>query len=134
MKPITRIEGIGKTYAQKLKEMGIKSVEELLEVGSTPKGREKIAGELGVSPKTVLKWVNKADLMRIKGIGEEYSDLLEAAGVDSATELARRNPENLLKKLEEVNKEKKLVRQLPYLKQVKRWIEQAKELPKVVKH
>ena len=134
MKPITRIEGIGKTYAQKLKEMGIKSVEELLEVGSTPKGREKIARELGVSPKTVLKWVNKADLMRIKGIGEEYSDLLEAAGVDSATELARRNPENLLKKLEEVNKEKKLVRQLPYRKQVKRWIEQAKELPKVVKH
>jgi len=134
MKPVTKIEGIGKTYAQKLREMGIKTVEELLEVGSTPKGRERIARQLGVSTQLVLRWVNKADLMRIKGIGEEYSDLLEAAGVDSATELARRNPENLMKKLEEVNREKKLVRQLPYLKQVKRWIEQAKELPKVVKH
>jgi len=132
--PITKIEGIGKTYAEKLKAMGIKTVEQLLEAGATPSGREKIAKELGVSPKVVLKWVNKADLMRIKGVGEEYSDLLEAAGVDSAVELARRNPENLLKKMEEVNKEKNLVRQLPYLKQVKKWIEQAKTLPKVVKH
>ena len=132
--PITKIEGIGKSYAEKLKAMGIKTVEQLLEAGATPSGRERIAKELGVSPKVVLKWVNKADLMRIKGVGEEYSDLLEAAGVDSAVELARRNPENLLKKMEEVNKEKKLVRQLPYLKQVKKWIEQAKTLPKVVKH
>jgi len=132
--PITKIEGIGKSYAEKLKAMGIKTVEQLLEAGATPSGREKIAKELGVSPKVVLKWVNKADLMRIKGVGEEYSDLLEAAGVDSPAELARRNAENLLKKMEEVNKEKKLVRQLPYLKQVQKWIEQAKKLPKVVKH
>ncbi|WP_457678339.1 DUF4332 domain-containing protein [Thermovibrio sp.] len=134
MKPVERIEGIGKTYGKKLREMGIKTVEELLEVGSTPQGRKKISQALGVSESRVLDWVNKADLMRIKGIGKEYSDLLEAAGVDSATELARRNPENLLEKLKEVNERKKLVRQLPYLKQVKKWIEEAKKLPKVVKH
>ncbi len=134
MKPVSRIEGIGKVYSQKLREMGIKTVEELLEVGSTPQGRKKIAQALGVSEKKVLDWVNKADLMRIKGVGKEYSDLLEAAGVDSATELARRNPENLLEKMKEVNAKRNLVRQLPYLKQVKKWIEEAKKLPKVVKH
>jgi predicted flap endonuclease-1-like 5' DNA nuclease len=134
MYPIEKIEGIGKTYGTKLKEMGIKTVQELLKRGATSKGRKEIAQKLKVSPKVVLNWVNRADLMRIKGVGEEYSELLEAAGVDSATELARRKPENLLEKLKEVNRTKKLVRQLPSLNQVRNWIEQAKKLPKVVSY
>ncbi|WP_457570075.1 DUF4332 domain-containing protein [Desulfurobacterium sp.] len=133
-KKITEIEGIGSTYAEKLAQIGITSVEELLEKGATAKGREEIAEKTGISKKVILNWVNRADLMRVKGIGEEYADLLEAAGVDSVPELARRNPENLYQKLKEVNEQKKLVRQIPSVKQIEKWIEQAKELPKKVTH
>ncbi|WP_297445602.1 DUF4332 domain-containing protein [Desulfurobacterium sp.] len=131
---ITEIEGIGNAYAEKLAEIGIATVEDLLEKGATAKGREEISEKTGISKKTILNWVNRADLMRIKGVGEEYADLLEAAGVDSVPELARRNPENLYRKLKEVNEQKKLVRQIPGIKQIENWIEQAKELPKKVTH
>ncbi|WP_456397378.1 DUF4332 domain-containing protein [Desulfurobacterium sp.] len=133
-KKITEIEGIGSAYAEKLAQIGITSVEDLLEKGSTAKGREEIAEKTGISKKVILNWVNRADLMRVKGIGEEYADLLEAAGVDSVPELARRNPENLYQKLKEVNEQKKLVRQIPSVKQIEKWIAQAKELPKKVTH
>jgi len=117
-----------------LKEAGITTVEALLEKAASAKGREELAEKIGVSTKQILEWANRADLMRIKGVGEEFSDLLEAAGVDTVVELARRNADNLYEKLQEVNMEKKLVRRLPTRDQVKEWIEQAKNLPRVLTH
>ncbi len=134
MAPIKKIEGIGDVYAQKLKQLGIHTVEALLERGATRQGREEIAEKTGISPALILEWVNHADLFRIKGIGEEYADLLEEAGVDTVPELAQRNPENLYEKLVEINKEKRLVRRLPTLAQVRDWVEQAKNLPRVVEY
>jgi predicted flap endonuclease-1-like 5' DNA nuclease len=132
MTKLTTIEGVGETYAAKMKNAGIETTEALLEKGSTPKGRKEIAQATGIGDAWILKWVNRADLFRIKGIGEEYSDLLEAAGVDTVPELAQRNPENLYAKLGEVNAAKKLVRKIPALTQVNDWIEQAKALPRVM--
>ncbi len=129
---IQDIEGIGPVYAEKLASLGITKVEDLLEQGGTPQGRASIAERLGISPKLVLEWVNHADLYRIKGVGSEYADLLEAAGVDTVVELARRNPESLYAKLLAVNKEKHLVRRPPSLRQVQQWIEQAKNLPRKI--
>lgn len=134
MAKINSIEGIGPVYESKLKEIGISTTEELLEKGATKKGRKTIAEETGISEKLILTWVNHTDLFRIKGIGPQYAELLEASGVDTVPELATRKPENLLKKMTEVNEDKKLVRGLPVLKQVEKWIEQAKELPKKIKH
>ncbi len=132
MASISAIEGIGETYGAKLKALGITTTEALLERAATPKGRRDLAEALGVSEKLVLKWANRADLFRIKGIGEEFSDLLEAAGVDTVPELAQRVPENLHKKLLEVNASKKLVRRPPSLSEVADWVEQAKQLPRVL--
>jgi predicted flap endonuclease-1-like 5' DNA nuclease len=132
--PIKKIEGIGPTYAEKLMGVDIKTSGDLLESGKTSTGREKLAEKTGISSKLILEWVNLADLMRIKGVAEEYSDLLEEAGVDTVAELARRNPENLFTKIMEVNKEKKLVRQPPRANMVEDWIKQAKCLPKVVEY
>ncbi len=134
MVSIRKIEGIGQVYADKLKQAGITTVEALLEKAASAKGREALAEQIGVSAKQILEWANRADLMRIKGIGEEFSDLLEAAGVDTVVELARRNADNLYEKLQQVNAEKKLVRRLPTRDQVKDWIEQAKNLPRVLTH
>jgi len=128
------IEGIGPTYAEKLAAAGISSVEKLLQGGATPKGRKEIASKSGIGEKSILEWVNRADLYRLKGVGSEYSDLLEAAGVDTVVELATRKAENLFKKMTEVNAEKKLVRQLPSEKQVAEWIEQAKTLPRNISY
>ncbi len=132
MAKLTKVEGIGEAYAEKLAAIGIVSTGALLEKGATPQGRKEIAERTGISPKLVLRWVNHVDLFRVKGIGEEYADLLEAAGVDTVPELAQRNPENLHKKIIEVNAEKKLVRQLPGLNQVREWIDQAKRLPRKI--
>jgi len=132
MAKITAIEGIGEVYGAKLKELGIKTTEDLLKATADAKGRKELAAKLDVSEKLVLNWANRADLFRVKGIGEEYSDLLEAAGVDTVPELAQRNPENLHKKLLEVNAEKKLVRRPPSLSQVQKWVAQAKEMPRVL--
>jgi predicted flap endonuclease-1-like 5' DNA nuclease len=126
------VEGIGEVYAQKLMEAGVANTGDLLDKGATPKGRQEIAEQAGISPKLVLEWVNHVDLFRIKGVGEEYADLLEEAGVDTVPELAQRNAANLHQKLGEVNAEKKLVRQLPTLTQVESWVAQAKELPRVI--
>jgi predicted flap endonuclease-1-like 5' DNA nuclease len=128
------IVGIGPAYAKKLVEVGIKTTEDLLNVGATKKGKKELAEKTGISEKLILEWVNLSDLFRIKGIGEEYSDLLEEAGVDTVVELSKRDPENLYAKLLEVNKEKKLVRKPPTLEQVKNWIDQAKKLPRKVEY
>ena len=132
MTKLVGVEGIGEVYAQKLGDAGITTTEALLKQGATPRGREEIAEKAGISKKLILEWVNHVDLFRIKGIGEEYADLLEAAGVDTVPELAQRNPENLLQTLAVVNQEKNLVRRLPGQAQVNEWIEQAKGLPRVI--
>jgi predicted flap endonuclease-1-like 5' DNA nuclease len=131
---IEEIEGIGATYAEKLTAAGVSTVEALLARGAAPGGRREIAQATGVTERRVLEWVNRADLMRVRGIGSEYGDLLEAAGVDSPTELARRQPANLHARLEEINTTKKLVRRTPSLSEVERWVAESATLPKVVTH
>lgn len=132
MAKIIDIEGIGPVYAEKLQAIGIKTVEALLKAGATPKGREDIAEQTGITKTLVLEWVNHADLYRIKGVGEEYSDLLEEAGVDTVVELATRNPENLYAKIIEVNEAKKLVRRPPSQSMVSDWVLQAKGMDRAV--
>lgn len=132
MTNLLKIEGIADVYAGKLKEAGIDSVEALLEGGKTPQDRENLEKQTGIGHKLILEWVNHADLFRIKGVGEEYSDLLEEGGVDTVPELAQRNPENLHAKLREVNVEKRLVRRLPALSLVQDWVAQAKALDRVI--
>jgi predicted flap endonuclease-1-like 5' DNA nuclease len=134
MAKIMDIEGIGPVYAEKLIAAGIKTTGKLLKAGATPKGREELAEKAGIDYKLILEWVNHADLYRIKGVAEEYSDLLEEAGVDTVPELAQRNPENLYAKLVEVNDMKKLVRQLPSQRQVGDWVQQAKALPRMIQY
>ena len=134
MANLIAVEGIGPVYAQKLKEAGISSTEALLAAGATPQGRQDIVAKTGIGDSLILRWVNHVDLFRIKGVGEEYSDLLEAAGVDTVVELAQRQPANLHAKLVEVNQAEKRVRQLPTQAQVKGWIKQAKKLPRKISY
>ena len=126
MPKIIDIEGIGPYYAKKLNSIGIKTTDSLLKHGLTPGGKENISKKTGIPYKLIQEWVNIADLVRIKGIGEEYSDLIEEAGVKSAAELAGRDPDILFKQLIEVNENKRLVRKPPPLQAVKDWIEQAR--------
>lgn len=132
MTKLTDVEGIGPTYAAKLTAAGCRSQEHLLEIGGTKAGRKKIAADSGCTEKQILEWVNRADLCRIKGVGSEYSDLLECAGVDTVPELAGRNAENLAVKMKELNDQKKLVRAVPSAKMVTGWVAQAKKLPRAV--
>ena len=134
MAKIVDIEGIGPVYEEKLKALGIRTVEQLLRDYSTKKARQQLAKDSGISERLILTWVNHADLFRIKGVGPQYSELLEASGVDSVPELAQRRPDNLVAKMQEVNAAKRLVRRVPVLKQVESWVEQAKKLPKLVTH
>ncbi|MCX6035811.1 MAG: DUF4332 domain-containing protein [Chloroflexi bacterium] len=129
---ISDIEGIGPADAAKLTKAGIRSVEALLKKGASDKGRKEIAAITGIGHTSILEWVNRADLYRIKGVGSQYSDLLEKAGVDTVVELSKRVPDNLYSKMVEVNKAKNLVNGMPGIKQVKNWINQAKKLPRVV--
>ncbi len=131
---IIDIEGIGKVYAAKLDSVQIHTVEKLLELGATKKGREKIVQDTEIYEAHILRWVNMADLFRVKGVGEEYSDLLEASGVDTIKELRHRVPANLHAKMVEVNEHKKLVRALPALSQVEHWVEHAKTLEPMVSY
>ena len=134
MTSLIDIEGIGKTYARKMASAGIRTTDGLLKEGATPKGRRDIAKQTGISGKLILRWVNMADLFRIKGIGEEYSDLLEAAGVDTVVELSKRKPANLNEAMVKENASSKLVRALPGLKRVTSWVSQAKKLPRKVSY
>lgn len=129
---IDEIEGIGPAYKEKLNAAGIETTDSLLDTCCDKKGRAALAEKTGLSEGQILKWANMADLMRISGVGEEYSELLEAAGVDTVKELRNRNAENLAAKMAEVNEEKKLTRAVPSASQVEKWVEQAKTLdPKI---
>lgn len=129
---IVTVEGIGKVYTEKLKGAGIGKVGDLLGRCGTPKGRKELAAATGISAKLILRWTNMADLMRINGVGEEMSDLLEAAGVDTVKELRRRNAANLAKAMAAANAKVKRVNRVPAEPELARWIEQAKGLePKV---
>jgi predicted flap endonuclease-1-like 5' DNA nuclease len=134
MSTITDIEGIGEVYAVKLRAAGVRSTNALLERGRTPKERKELAAMTGFSEQTILEWVNRADLFRIRGVGGQYSDLLEAAGVDTVRELSKRNAESLTEALAKVNAEKNKVNKLPSLTQVKNWIQIAKSLPTGVEY
>lgn len=129
---IVDIEGIGPAFAAKLNGVGIRTTEALLEGACGAEERKQLAAATGIADSLILEWVNLADLFRIKGIGSEYSDLLEEAGVDTVVELATRVPDNLLAKMTEVNKTKNLVNKMPGLSQVKSWVAQAKKLPRKV--
>ncbi len=129
---IIDIQGIGPAYAEKLKKAGIRTTEALLEEGCLPAGRQQIAQATGISHELILRWVNMADLYRIKGIGSQYSELLEAAGVDTVVELSKRVAEHLNSKMIEVNQAKNLTNGVPGAKRISRWIEEAKRLPRVV--
>lgn len=134
MTKLSTIEGIGNVFEEKLKAAGIGSVETLLKACTTKKGRKLVAKQTQISDKLILKWTNHADLMRIKGVGGEYAELLEAAGVDTVPDLSNRNSENLAEKIKSVNDEKALVRQIPALSQLQDWIQQAKVLPRVIEY
>ncbi len=132
MPRIHLIKGVGPVYADKLGAAKIKTTEQFLAAAATPESRKALAEATGFSHDTILEWANRADLHRIKGIGEHYSDLLENSGVDTVPELAQRRADNLTNKMLEVNAEKKLVRRPPSEKQVADWIQQAKDLPRAL--
>ncbi len=134
MTKLAYVEGIGPVYASKLEAVGVATTQALLEKGATPQGRRELAEKSGISPDLLLKWINHVDMFRVKGIGSEYAELLEQAGVDTVPELAQRNPENLYDALVAVNREKDLVRRLPSRKQVADWVKQAKSLPRVINY
>lgn len=129
---IKEIEGIGDVFGNKLTEAGVGSVEILLSQGATPTGRESLAKTIGVEASRVLEWVNRADLMRVKGVGSEYSDLLEFAGVDTVPELAQRNAANLYEAVIKVIADKGLVRRSPSAADIETWINHAKELGRTI--
>jgi predicted flap endonuclease-1-like 5' DNA nuclease len=132
---IEEVEGIGPVYAGKLATAGVTSTDDLLEQGAKPSGRDSLAQATGIDGSLILEWVNHVDLMRIKGVGSEYSDLLEAAGVDSPAELARRNAANLATTVQEVVAARPgIVRRIPTEAELQGWIDQSKDLPKVVEH
>jgi predicted flap endonuclease-1-like 5' DNA nuclease len=134
MTAITDIEGIGPAHAEKLQAAGVATVEALLGAGASAAGRNDLAGKTGISDSLILEWVNHADLFRIKGVGSELADLLEAAGVDSVPELAQRNVASLAAKIAELNYAKALVRRCPSEAEVADWIEHAKTLGRIVTH
>ena len=126
------IEGVGAAYAEKLAAAGLVTTVQYLEKCATPAGRKALAEETGISDKLILKWANHADLFRVKGVGPQFAELLEAAGVDTVMELAHRKAENLAPKMAEVNAEKKLVRRVPVVAEVQKMVDFAKELPGVL--
>lgn len=134
MTKLSKIEGIGPVNEAKLKAVKVGSIESLLKKGATAKGRTELEAASGVGKKLILEWVNAADLFRVKGVGGQYADLLEEAGVDTVVELAKRVPEALHKSIMDVNAKKNLVNRPPNLKMVKNWVAQAKKLRRVVEY
>lgn len=131
---IEDIEGIGTVKGKKFREIGVKTTDSLLKSAATSKERQALAEKTGLDEAQILKFANMADLYRIKGIGSEYSELLEAAGVDTVPELAKRKAVNLTQAMLSANQSKKLVRRTPTEKMVEKWIEQAKAMPRVLKY
>jgi predicted flap endonuclease-1-like 5' DNA nuclease len=126
------IEGIGKFHAEKLAAIGLETQEAFLKAAETPAGRADLVAKAGLTMNQVLNWANRADLARVNGIGSEYADLLEAAGVDTVPELCQRNATNLHALITKVNEEKILVRQLPTAEEVARWVADAQSLPRAL--
>ncbi len=132
---IEEVPGIGPAISERLRAAGVSTTDDLLEKGASRAGRTALAGVTGIAGSKILEWVNHADLMRLRGVGSEYSDLLEAAGVDSPPELAQRNAANLAETFQEVVAARPgLARRVPTESEVTGWIEQAKALPRVVEH
>lgn len=134
MASLKSIEGIGAAFAKKLSKAGIGSTDTLLSKGATKKGRKALQEQTGISQKLILEWVNHADLFRIKGIGGQYADLLEEAGVDTVPELATRKADALTEKMLKVNDKKNLVNRPPSIKEVQKWIAAAKKMKRVVEY
>ena len=134
MSHINKIEGIGPSHTKKFAEVGVSTVEHLLKAGATPKDRKELATKTGFHEHHLLKWVNQADLFRIKGVGRQYAELLQASGVDSVKELAQRKPDHLREKLKESNDAKRQVHIVPNLASITNWIGEAKKLPRVVSY
>ena len=134
MASIIQIEGIGPANAKKLRDAGVYTVDSLLKCGRTAKDRQELALATGIDPFKLLEWVNHADLFRVSGVGSEYADLLEAAGVDTVPELRQRNAQALYETLVKTNEEKHLVRKMPTAWQVGEWVQQAKSLPRVIEY
>lgn len=131
---IIDIEGIGNVNAKKLVEAGINTVDDLLQKAKNPAGRKTLEETTGISGKSILKWTNHADLMRINGVGPQFSELLEAVGVDTVKELKHRVADNLQQKLEEINNKRNLVNRVPSVSEVQKMIDQAKELPAIMEY
>lgn len=131
---VEKIEGVGVKYAGMLGKVGIRNTKQLLERGATRKGRKALAEASGIDETLILKWANMCDLMRIKGVGEEFSELLERAGVDTVKELAKRRADNLHKAMADANGKRKLVRQLPGAGQVESWVAQAKAIAPMMQY
>ena len=131
---IIDVEGIGEVYSKKLIEAGINTVDDLLEKCAKPAGRKELAEASGISAKLILTWTNDADLMRINGVGPQFSELLEAAGVDTVKEFRHRKAENLVAKMIEINEQKNLVNRVPSVTEVQKMIDQAKELPPMMEY
>lgn len=133
-KDIEAIEGIGPTYGSRLRNAGVATVKDLLKKGATRTGRRSLAYKVSVAPAELLKWVYRADFFRIRGIGTQYSSLLESAGVNTVADLSMRNSANLYERLREINRKKKLVRRTPPAKTVERWVRSAKNLKRIVEY
>lgn len=131
---IEDVEGIGESFGKKFRDAGVKDTDSLLANALKPADRKALAEKTGLAEKKILKFANMADLYRISGIGSEFSELLEAAGVDTVPDLARRNPENLAVKMAEVNEAKKLTRRVPTENELAKWVEQAKKLPRKLEY
>lgn len=134
MASLKAIEGIGASFAMKLAKAGVGSTDTLLTKGATKKGRKELQDQTGISQKLILEWVNHADLFRVKGIGGQYADLLEEAGVDTVPELASRKADALTAKMLQVNDKKNLVNRPPSEKEVAKWIAAAKKMKRVVQY
>jgi predicted flap endonuclease-1-like 5' DNA nuclease len=131
---IEDVEGIGPAWAEKLTAAGVRTTDDLLMAGGSAGGRDRLEAATGISGKRILEWVNHVDLMRIRGVGSEYADLLEAAGVDSAAELAQRNAKNLAETFQELDAARNTVRNIPAEAVIQGWIDEAKTLERAVSH
>ena len=131
---IDEIEGIGPSYAKKLAKVKITNTDHFLKLCCDKKGRKQIAEQSDIRERLILNWANKADLMRVNGVGSQYSELLEAAGVDTVKELRNRNADNLAKKMTEVNEAKNLCNACPSVKDVQKWIDESKGMTPLITH
>ncbi|MBU0741852.1 DUF4332 domain-containing protein [bacterium] len=131
---IERIEGIGPAHAGRLAAAGIATTEDLLDLCADPVGRADVAEASGLGLDRILAWANLADLMRINGIGPQFAELLEAAGVDTVMELRTRDAETLAAALEAINAARKLTRVTPTAATVRKWVDLARATEPLVRH